>query len=133
LARLPRRFQHVPFGFGSLGDSRSRPGHHVAVRLVGRVRLVVLEPGRELGVPKDLLNAARHRHHLKSFSGARVACTITTSGGFRYAWRVVDPCHAPFGRSSPGSDSAPPSSMASGPADPGGLALLDPRKVRFGC
>jgi hypothetical protein len=90
---------------GSPGDSRSRPGHHVAVRLVGRVRLVVLEPGRELvGVPQDLLNAARHRRHLKSFSGARVACTITTADGFRYAWRVVDPRDACFGRFSPGSD-----------------------------
>ena len=69
---------HVTLGFGSLRDRCAEQGYCTGVEFVVGVGFVGLEARREfVGVLQDLVNSARHGHHLRNFSRALIAWTMT--------------------------------------------------------
>lgn len=68
----------VPLGIRPFEDRSTKRLHHIDIDLISIVRLVFLEPRREVvSMGKDLFESTWHRHHLRIFSRARIAWTMT--------------------------------------------------------
>ena len=72
-------FPDQAFSVRSRQDGPTQLGEHPGVTFVGRGRLVIFEAlGELVSVVEDVLHCARHGYHLRNFSRALIAWTMTT-------------------------------------------------------
>ena len=68
----------VPLGVGSFLHRLAEQGYRSRIEFMRRIGLVGLEARRKLVcVAEDLFYGSGHRHHLRNFSRATMACTMT--------------------------------------------------------